>query len=119
MSRKINEMLHIFPAPTPIPPGAPGARFSLMQYKKRHEKIHSEPSESKQETIRKEMVGVTELESVTSTMSTWRSNQLSYTPETNNADPFLPPFSGNGRSPTEGTMPHRRNHAPPGRKWWA
>ena len=26
------------------------------------------------------MVGVTELESVTSTMSTWRSNQLSYTP---------------------------------------
>ena len=28
-----------------------------------------------------QMVGVTELESVTSTMSTWRSNQLSYTPE--------------------------------------
>ena len=27
------------------------------------------------------MVGVTELESVTSTMSTWRSNQLSYTPD--------------------------------------
>ena len=27
------------------------------------------------------LVGVTELESVTSTMSTWRSNQLSYTPE--------------------------------------
>ncbi len=27
-----------------------------------------------------QMVGVTELESVTSTMSTWRSNQLSYTP---------------------------------------
>ena len=27
------------------------------------------------------MVGVTELESVTSTMSTWRSNQLSYTPK--------------------------------------
>ena len=25
-------------------------------------------------------MGVTELESVTSTMSTWRSNQLSYTP---------------------------------------
>ena len=48
------------------------------------------------------MVGVTELESVTSTMSTWRSNQLSYTPETNNADPFLHPFSGNGRSPSKG-----------------
>ena len=26
------------------------------------------------------MVGVVELESTTSTMSTWRSNQLSYTP---------------------------------------
>ena len=26
------------------------------------------------------MVGVIELESMTSTMSTWRSNQLSYTP---------------------------------------
>ena len=28
------------------------------------------------------MVGVVELESTTSTMSTWRSNQLSYTPST-------------------------------------
>ena len=28
----------------------------------------------------KKMVGVVELESTTSTMSTWRSNQLSYTP---------------------------------------
>ena len=27
------------------------------------------------------MVGVVELESTTSTMSTWRSNQLSYTPD--------------------------------------
>ena len=27
------------------------------------------------------MVGVIELESMTSTMSTWRSNQLSYTPD--------------------------------------
>ena len=32
-----------------------------------------------------QMVGVTELESVTSTMSTWRSNQLSYTPEKDEA----------------------------------
>ena len=29
---------------------------------------------------KKKMVGVVELESTTSTMSTWRSNQLSYTP---------------------------------------
>ena len=28
-----------------------------------------------------QMVGVVELESTTSTMSTWRSNQLSYTPD--------------------------------------
>ncbi len=36
------------------------------------------------------MVGVIELESMTSTMSTWRSNQLSYTP----SNGMLPNISG-------------------------
>ena len=40
------------------------------------------------DSLRKPTVGVTELESVTSCMSSKRSNQLSYTPEVKNAIPF-------------------------------
>ncbi len=36
------------------------------------------------------MVGVIELESMTSTMSTWRSNQLSYTPGKTTGKSFNP-----------------------------
>ena len=45
----------------------------ILQIKKAFRRIHKM-------LLIIQMVGVTELESVTSTMSTWRSNQLSYTP---------------------------------------
>lgn len=52
------------------------------KYQKRNfaDKKKSIPGEYPKMLLIIQMVGVTELESVTSTMSTWRSNQLSYTP---------------------------------------